>query len=202
MFRRDLVLPPALSLFESALVALLFAADAQTRRIRSKIGLQARTLAEVTPKEKGVSRIWIQAVSVGELSSIGKLLESLLADPEIEIVLSGTTSTGLAIAEEKHGGRLLAHVPFPLDWLPFSRLAWSRIRPELAITVDSELWPEHMHQAKSHGVPFDHCKRPTFRPVLQPPPVLPLLARNPAAPFTAHSRILRETTRPMAEPWA
>ena len=110
-------------------------------------------MAEVTPKEKGVSRIWIQAVSVGELSSIGKLLESLLADPEIEIVLSGTTSTGLAITEEKHGGRLLAHGPFPLD-LPFSRLAWSRIRPDLAITVDSELWPEHMHQAKSHGVPL------------------------------------------------
>ena len=119
-----------------------------------KLGYRLGLWPKLPPKKKGVSRIWIQAVSVGELSSIGKLLESLLADPEIEIVLSGTTSTGLAIAEEKHGGRLLAHGPFPLDWLPFSRLAWSRIRPDLAITVDSELWPEHMHQAKSHGVPL------------------------------------------------
>ena len=140
--------------FDSALVALLFAADAQTRRIRSKTGLQARTLAEVTPKEKGISRIWVQAVSVGELSSIEKLLETLLDNPKNEIVLSGTTSTGLAIAEQKHGGRLLAQGPFPLDWLPFSRIAWLRIRPDLAITVDSELWPEHMHQAQRHGVPL------------------------------------------------
>ena len=119
-----------------------------------KPGYRLGLWPKLPPKKKGFSRIWIQAVSVGELSSIGKLLESLLVDPEIEIVLSGTTSTGLAIAEKKHGGRLLAHGPFPLDWLPFSRLAWSRIRPDLAITVDSELWPEHMHQAKSHGVPL------------------------------------------------
>lgn len=119
-----------------------------------KLGYRLGLWPKLPPKKKGVSRIWIQAVSVGELSSIGKLLESLLADSETEIVLSGTTSTGLIIAEEKHGGRLLAQGPFPLDWLPFSRLAWSRIRPDLAITVDSELWPEHMHQAQSHGVPF------------------------------------------------
>ncbi len=105
-------------------------------------------------KKTGCRRIWIQAVSVGELSSIGKLLEALLADPDIEVVLSGTTSTGLAIAEEKYGSKLLAQGPFPLDWLPFARLAWSRIQPDLTITVDSELWPEHMHQAEKHKVPF------------------------------------------------
>ena len=155
---------------------------------------------KLPPKKKGISRIWVQAVSVGELSSIEKLLETLLDNPKNEIVLSGTTSTGLAIAEQKHGGRLLAQGPFPLDWLPFSRIAWLRIRPDLAITVDSELWPEHISGPKSRSA-FDHCKRPTFRPVLQPPPVLPLLARNPLPP-RSNSRILRETTRPMAEPWA
>ena len=64
------------------------------------------------PKKKGISRIWVQAVSVGELSSIEKLLETLLDNPKNEIVLSGTTSTGLAIAEQKHGGRLYYLSPF------------------------------------------------------------------------------------------
>lgn len=119
-----------------------------------KLGFRLGLWPKLPPKKKGTQRIWIQAVSVGELSSIEKLLDSLLSDPGIEIVLSGTTSTGLRIAEEKHGGRVLAQGPFPLDWLPFSILAWSRIRPDLAIAVDSELWPEHMHQAENHGVPF------------------------------------------------
>jgi len=120
------------------------------RKVSYRIGLWPK----LPPKKKGVRRIWIQAVSVGELSSIGKLLENLLANPKVEIVLSGTTSTGLSIAEEKYGGKILAQGPFPLDWLPFSKLAWSRIRPDMALTVDSELWPEHMRQTKTYGVPF------------------------------------------------
>ena len=119
-----------------------------------KLGYRLGLWPKLPPKKKGISRILVQAVSVGELSSIEKLLETLLDNPKNEIVLSGTTSTGLAIAEQKHGGRLLAQGPFPLDWLPFSRIAWLRIRPDLAITVDSELWPEHMHQAQRHGVPL------------------------------------------------
>ena len=159
-----------------------------------KLGYRLGLWPKLPPKEKGISRIWIQAVSVGELSSIGKLLESLLADPEIEIVLSGTTSTGLAIAEEKHGGRLLAHGPFPLDWLPFSRLAWSRIRPDLAITVDSELWPEHMHQAKSHGVPLIIANARLSDRSFNRLRSFRFLHGILLPSFTAHSRILRETT--------
>ena len=106
------------------------------------------------PKNSNKKRIWIQAVSVGELSSINTLLQAFIADPKIEIVLSGTTSTGQKIAEQKHAKDILALGPFPLDWFPFSSLAWSRIQPDLAICVDSELWPEHMYQAKKRGVPF------------------------------------------------
>jgi 3-deoxy-D-manno-octulosonic-acid transferase len=52
-------------------------------------------------KKENVTRIWIQAVSVGELSSIAKLLNFLLSNPSIEVVLTGTTSTGLKMAAKK-----------------------------------------------------------------------------------------------------
>ena len=105
-------------------------------------------------KNPECTRIWIQAVSVGELSSIHSLLESFFSNPKIEVVLSGTTSTGQLIAEQKYSAKVLAHGPFPLDWLPFSFLCWSRIQPDLALCVDSELWPEHMNQAKKRNIPF------------------------------------------------
>ena len=119
-----------------------------------KFGYRAGLWPSLPPKKEGVTRIWIQAVSVGELSSIAKLLDALLVDPSTEIVLSGTTSTGLKMAAENYKSRLLAHGPFPFDWLPFSRKAWRRIDPDLAILVDSELWPEHFYQAKKRAVPL------------------------------------------------
>lgn len=105
-------------------------------------------------KEKGKKRIWIQAVSVGEVSSISKLLQLLFEDEQFEIILSGTTSTGLKTAGQKYGERLKAHGPFPLDWFPFSQKAWDKIQPDLVVMVDSELWPEHFHQAQKRGIPI------------------------------------------------
>ncbi len=105
------------------------------------------------PPGKGTMRIWIQAVSVGELSSISKLLEMLADEKEIEIVLSATTSTGLAQATRNFSEQTIAIGPFPLDWWPCSSLAWSRIRPDMIITIDSELWPEHFEQARVRGIP-------------------------------------------------
>ncbi|NDH17627.1 MAG: 3-deoxy-D-manno-octulosonic acid transferase, partial [Opitutae bacterium] len=104
-------------------------------------------------KEKDSFRIWIQAVSVGELSSLSKILDTLCQDQNMEIILTGTTSTGLKMAEQKYSDKVLAQGPFPLDWWLFSCLAWSRVQPDLIITVDSELWPEHFYQAKRRGVP-------------------------------------------------
>ena len=104
------------------------------------------------PKSSKIKRVWIQAVSVGEISSIEHLMQFFINDPNFEIVLSGTTSTGLSIAKKKYSNDVIAFGPFPLDWYPFSSFCWSRINPDILICVDSELWPEHMHQAKKRGV--------------------------------------------------
>ncbi|MFP6900539.1 MAG: glycosyltransferase N-terminal domain-containing protein, partial [Opitutales bacterium] len=104
-------------------------------------------------KPKGVRRIWIQAVSVGELLALGSLLRRLSRNESIEIVLTTTTSTGYKVALDRYRELALAIGPFPLDFLFCSRRAWNRIRPDLAVMVDSELWPEHMRQARNRGVP-------------------------------------------------
>ena len=109
---------------------------------------------KLPPKKNNIKRIWIQAVSVGELLSIHKLLDSFFSNPKVEIVLSGTTSTGQKIAHEKYQHFALALGPFPLDWFIFSSIAWSRIKPDLVVCTDSELWPEHMHQSRKRNIPF------------------------------------------------
>ena len=119
-----------------------------------KFSYRAGNWPKLSPKKKGTKRIWIQAVSVGEVSSISKLLNQLSNEQNTEIILSGTTSTGLSLAEEKFGNLVSTIGPFPLDWFPFSSKAWKRINPDVIVMVDSELWPEHFYQAQRREIPI------------------------------------------------
>ena len=107
----------------------------------------------LAPPAAGKKRIWLQSVSVGEILAIGPLLEALQAEGNIEIVLTTTTSTGYAEARKRYKGIVHSIGIFPLDFWLFSRLAWSRIQPDAVILTESELWPEHLHQARKHAVP-------------------------------------------------
>jgi 3-deoxy-D-manno-octulosonic-acid transferase len=105
------------------------------------------------PKTAGRRRIWIQAVSVGEIEAIGPLLQRLQATGQTEVILTTTTSTGYRIAQDKYKDLCIGIGFFPLDFWPFSLIAWSRIAPDKIILAEGELWPEHLQQAKNHNVP-------------------------------------------------
>lgn len=106
-----------------------------------------------TPPSHSRHRIWLQAVSVGEVLAAKSLIESLNKKAEIDWILTCTTSTGYAVAQKELASMVYTVGYFPLDFWWFSRAAWKRIQPDLAILMESELWPEHLHQAKRHQTP-------------------------------------------------
>ena len=73
------------------------------------------------------------------------------AEGDVEIVLTTTTSTGYRIAQDLHAATVDKVGIFPTDLWPCSALAWQRIRPDAAILVEGELWPEHLAQARARG---------------------------------------------------
>ncbi len=105
------------------------------------------------PRRPGVHRLWLQAVSVGEMLAIAPLLEALHRDGRTEVYLTTTTSTGYRLAREKYGALTVGLGYFPLDFWAFSARAWRRVRPDLCILMEGERWPEHVHQARVRGVP-------------------------------------------------
>jgi len=105
------------------------------------------------PKAPGKRRFWLQAVSVGEIEAIGPLLRQLQATGQAEIILTTTTSTGYRLAKERYADVAQAIGIFPADLWPCSALAWRRIRPDVVILVEGELWPEHLAQARARGIP-------------------------------------------------
>lgn len=104
-------------------------------------------------RRKGVKRIWIQAVSVGETEAVAPLLKKLKERKDVEVILTTTTSTAYKIIHDKYANLVTAYACFPIDFWFFSRRAWKRFNPTLAIQMEGELWPEHLHQARSRGVP-------------------------------------------------
>ncbi len=105
------------------------------------------------PRRPGTSRIWIQAVSVGETEAVAPLLKKLKERSDVEVILTTTTSTAYKIIREKYAELVTAHACFPLDFFLFSKKAWKRFSPSLIVLMEGELWPEHLHQAKIHKVP-------------------------------------------------
>jgi 3-deoxy-D-manno-octulosonic-acid transferase len=105
-------------------------------------------------KRPGVRRIWLQAVSVGEMLAVGPVLEALVRRGDVEIYLTTTTSTGHKLACERYRGLTIGIGYFPLDWCVLSARAWRAVAPDLAILTEGERWPEFIAQARRRGVPL------------------------------------------------
>lgn len=107
---------------------------------------------ELPAKNAARKRVWLQAVSVGEMLAIGPLLEGLKRDG-CETYLTTTTSTGYALAKEKYALLTIGIGYFPLDFWAFNARAWRQVQPDLCLLMEGERWPEHVRAARSRGVP-------------------------------------------------
>ena len=105
---------------------------------------------DLAPARKG-PRVWLQAVSVGEVAVAKAISEKLLHEaPAIQIYLTTSTDKGLAEAKSTLGHKA-AIAPFPLD-LPWPvRAACSRIRPQVYASVETEIWPNLLSRLDAMG---------------------------------------------------
>jgi 3-deoxy-D-manno-octulosonic-acid transferase len=96
--------------------------------------------------------IWLHAVSVGEVQAAAILIEALARRlPGVEITLSCATPTARTRARTLLPDIAVSYAPYDL---PGSvRRCLARLRPRLLIVLETELWPNLLHQAQRTGVP-------------------------------------------------
>jgi 3-deoxy-D-manno-octulosonic-acid transferase len=139
------------------LPALLLLAPGYLLRMRKRggygenFGQRFGAVPRLPPRNER-ARVWLQAVSVGEMLAIGPLLEALHRDG-VEVYLTTTTSTGYRLAHERYHARVTAIGYFPIDWWPFVARAWRAILPDLIVLTEGERWPELLRQASKRRVP-------------------------------------------------
>ena len=94
--------------------------------------------------------LWFHAVSVGEVLLLGPLIREMSRRrPGWEIIVSTTTSTGLAVARRTYPDLVVFYAPLDFSWS--TRRAIERIRPTVLALVELELWPNLIHTAKRAG---------------------------------------------------
>jgi len=108
-------------------------------------------LLGLVPRRKGNRAcVWFHAVSVGEVN----LLATTLAEferrcPELELVISTTTKAGYELACRKYAERTVFYCPLDLSWAVHT--AMQRVRPDLLVLAELELWPNLIQTAKTSG---------------------------------------------------
>ena len=98
-------------------------------------------------------RIWIHALSVGEVTASQAMVRHLLAKGDHSLFLSASTLSGYQTARRLYAGLPVRLAYFPYDWLWAVRAVASKIKPDLALLVETDIWPNFIWEMERRGVP-------------------------------------------------
>jgi 3-deoxy-D-manno-octulosonic-acid transferase len=97
-------------------------------------------------------RLWMHAVSAGEVVAAVPILRELRRClPDYEIVFSVITPAGHEMASQQvfPYADVLFYFPFDLPWVV--RKVVRQIRPQVFVSLESEMWPNLLHELKREG---------------------------------------------------
>jgi len=108
--------------------------------------------AHLSKKLSGSPRIWIHAVSLGEVKVAAPIIEALSRIiPGCSVILSTTTEHGRSLARQTFGDDVPV-VYAPVDFVGSVRTALSRIRPDILVFLETEIWPAWLAEARRRGI--------------------------------------------------
>ena len=100
--------------------------------------------------EKKGRRVWVHALSLGEVTAAVELIKRLDA-AGFEVCVSTTTRSGRQAAEEKLGGR--PWFSFPFDLPSVVRRTLETIDPDALLLIETDIWPNLLSGLADRSVP-------------------------------------------------
>ena len=97
--------------------------------------------------------IWVHAVSVGESIAAAPMIRALMQrHPGLPITVTCMTPTGSERIRAMFGDQVQhCYLPYDVPWAAARFL--DRARPVLGVIMETELWPNHIHQCATRGIP-------------------------------------------------
>lgn len=136
-------------------LALLLAASpwlcaAAIRKGKYRSGYAEKLLGRVPLRGGSRPCIWLHAVSVGEVNLLRPLIARIAARrPDVQCVVSTTTATGYALAKTRYADLTVFYCPLDFSWAVCHAL--DRLRPDLLVLAELELWPNLIRAARRRG---------------------------------------------------
>lgn len=97
-------------------------------------------------------RVWVHAVSAGEVVAAVPILRELRALlPDYELLLSTITPAGHEMAEQQATPYVdaLFYFPFDVPWV--ARNVVRLVSPRVFVSLESDMWPNLLHELKRHN---------------------------------------------------
>ena len=103
-------------------------------------------------KKREGNLIWFHGASVGELMSVIPLIEKLETEKNIKQILVTTSTLSSAKIFNKFKFKKTIHQFFPVDSNYLSKRFLTYWKPNLAIFIDSEIWPNMLTNLKKKSI--------------------------------------------------
>lgn len=98
--------------------------------------------------------LWAHAASVGESITLLPLIAALARErPDVRVLVTSGTPTSAALLAARLPPHAIHHY-VPIDRLGPTRRFLAHWRPNIALWVESELWPNLVFETAAHGVPM------------------------------------------------
>lgn len=131
-------------------VALPWIVWSAVRHGKYREGFAEKLLGRVPRREGGRPCIWLHAVSVGEVNLLQTTLTELRQRlPDADFVISTTTKTGHDLARQMYAEHTVCYCPLDFSWAVDNALR--RLRPDLLVLAELELWPNLIRSASRQG---------------------------------------------------
>ncbi len=118
------------------------------------LGVRSNCMPTLPP---GRPRLWIHAVSVGEVGVAFAIIEALRKVlPGAAFILSTTTEHGYAYAANRikanHLKHKITYIFAPLDFPGCVRRTLTALQPDILACLETEIWPNLLFEAHKNGV--------------------------------------------------
>jgi len=125
-----------------------------TGKYRAGIGQKLGRIPQgLVSSLQGKPRIWVHAVSVGEVTAAAPIVAALRGRlPGACVLLTTGTETGQAMARKLvPQATACAYFPLDLPWVVGPVL--STIAPDIVVLTETELWPNFLRECSRRGIP-------------------------------------------------
>jgi 3-deoxy-D-manno-octulosonic-acid transferase len=117
---------------------------------KGRVNLLEKLSGRIAIPQKSGPRGWFHGVSVGEIHLLRNVVSRFRSrQPDCDVVVSSSTETGLL--EARKCFKNVIPWPYDLSWAVNNAL--DRVRPDLLVLAESELWPGMLAAARRRHIP-------------------------------------------------